>query len=234
MKFALTITDATEAEILSFLSRSSSLDKAMMTTALTVDRATVDHSATTADDDSGPANVNAPAVDSLGMPHDARIHSDNKGLNKDGSWRKRRGVNDVMVAAVETEMKMRALQPQPQFQPPQPYTPPAPQPQFQQPQFQPAPMPHQQPQQYTPPAQPMLQQPAAALDFNGFMQHLSGQMQKRDANGQPLITTDYLASIAQRLTAQFGRQFNSITDISTDPVAINCAVSFIAADGRWN
>ncbi len=248
MKFSLTISDATKEEIAAFLGGNpSGLAGLGIPGNTIVDQPPGMNNPGTqnvADDDSAPTNVNAPAVDSAGLPHDPRIHSDNKGLNKDGSWRKRRGVNDAMVAAVEAELKARVNitlpPPHPQFSPPSSQVP-MPQQQYQQPQYAP-PMPDQQmPQQfqqqpqYAPPSQPQFQQqPAATMDFNGFMMHLSGQMQKRDQTGQPLITTDYLASIAQRLSAQFQRQFNSITDIASDQNAINAAVAFISGDGRWN
>lgn len=276
MKFSLTITDMTREEISSlsaFLNGGASIqtadiaakmaaltgpsgngashDKAMMTTALQMPN----------DDDNAPANINAPAADTSGLPWDERIHSRNKGLNADGTWRKKRGVDGAMVAAVEAELKMRGgtqFQPQPmpnavQTMPPQ-FTAPSshvqmphhtgmheqqPQPQYQQ---QPQPMPNGQfmpppngmPPQGMPNGQYMQPPAPVQLDFTGFMQHLSGQMAKRDQNGQPLIHTDYLASVVQRLSAQFGRQFNSITDVSGDPNAINAAVALITADGRWN
>lgn len=47
----------------------------------------------------------ASAVDSAGLPWDERIHSSNKALNADGTWRKRRGVTDETVAAVEAELR---------------------------------------------------------------------------------------------------------------------------------
>jgi hypothetical protein len=72
------------------------------------------------------------------------------------------------------------------------------------------------------------------MDFNAFMTHLAGQMTKRDQAGAPLITTDYLAGVAQKLSQAFGRQFNSITDIAGDPNVIAHAVNVITLDGRWN
>lgn len=283
MKFSLTITDATKDEITAFLNGGSSIQTADVAaklaaithshavqhamnnpgnmiangqmTATTQPNGSVTLHTANGEDDNAPTNTNAPAVDAAGLPHDVRIHSDNKGLNKDGTWRKRRGAQDATVAAVEAELKMRAgiipgqyqQNAQPQFTPPsnvmpmpaQPqFTPPMPDQQYQQPQPQ-MQMPPQQFQQpiFNPPGQPQtvqFQQPPAAMDFNAFMMQLSGQMQKRDKDGTPVIHTDYLANVCQRLSAQFQRQFNSITDIASDPNAINAAVAFINADGRWN
>lgn len=47
-------------------------------------------------------------TDSNGLPWDKRIHAgkeDNKITNADGSWRRRRGVSDELVAQVEAELK---------------------------------------------------------------------------------------------------------------------------------
>lgn len=44
-------------------------------------------------------------VDSRGIPWDARIHSSNKETVGGGVWRKRRGVEDSVVATVEAELR---------------------------------------------------------------------------------------------------------------------------------
>lgn len=46
-----------------------------------------------------------PAVDSTGLPWDARIHSESKATVADGSWRKRRGVDPELVKQVEAELR---------------------------------------------------------------------------------------------------------------------------------
>lgn len=56
------------------------------------------------------ANPAAPATDDLaadadGLTWDSRIHSSSKEFNKDGTWRKRRGVNADLVAMVEAELR---------------------------------------------------------------------------------------------------------------------------------
>lgn len=43
-------------------------------------------------------------LDSKGMPWDERIHASTKTQNADGSWKKRRGVNDLTVKEVEAEL----------------------------------------------------------------------------------------------------------------------------------
>jgi hypothetical protein len=65
------------------------------------------------DDDEGPANAAPPAVDSAGLPWDARIHSDKKGTKEDGTWRLRRGVDKALVPVVEAELRARVGAPAP-------------------------------------------------------------------------------------------------------------------------
>jgi hypothetical protein len=54
--------------------------------------------------------VPPPAFDKTGLPWDARIHS--AGANRinesDGTWRKKRGVSDQMMATVEAELRARS------------------------------------------------------------------------------------------------------------------------------
>lgn len=45
------------------------------------------------------------AIDADGIKWDARIHSSSRELNKDGTWRKRRGVNTDLVTQVEAELR---------------------------------------------------------------------------------------------------------------------------------
>lgn len=55
-------------------------------------------------------------LDSTGLPWDERIHSSAKSTNNDGTWKKRRGVQESMVKTVETEL--RAANPAPPPPPP--------------------------------------------------------------------------------------------------------------------
>ena len=246
MKFALTITDATEAEIsriVSFLTGTSPS---------TLTHVSAGMPQTTADegDETGPINANAPAVDSAGLPWDERIHSSNKATTDKGAWRKRRGVQDATVTAVEAEL--RARQPAPQSATgiiPQPVMQPQPMPMpVQQPVMQPAPVmtmpapqPVMQPQPMPMPVQQPVMQPqpqaGMTMDFPTFMQALSGQMQKRDAAGMPLIDTDYLARVTSEISTGFGAPLGVITDIVSQPRAaemIVYAVQCMQRDGKWN
>lgn len=123
------------------------------------------------DDGDNEPNAAAPNFDSAGFPHDERIHAKSKAQVADGTWRKRRNVQDALVTQVEAELRSKGYgqaQPAPQPQPmpaPQPQY--APQPQVMQPQPMPAPQPQYAPQpmpqpvpqpQYAP--QPQVMQPA--------------------------------------------------------------------------
>lgn len=75
----------------------------------------------------------APAHDSRGFPWDERIHSGNKTLNQDGSWKKRKNVPDATVASMEHELHVagrtvggQGSTPQAPAMPSAPATPPVP------------------------------------------------------------------------------------------------------------
>lgn len=68
----------------------------------------------------GPSNP-APSgatVDKEGLPWDARIHASTKGMNADGTWRAKRGLNDAnYVAAVKNELRSLMGAPAPALPP---------------------------------------------------------------------------------------------------------------------
>lgn len=55
------------------------------------------------EEDEGPSSD--ATVDKNGLPWDARIHSSKKSLNKDGTWRYLKGLQDTTKLAVEAELK---------------------------------------------------------------------------------------------------------------------------------
>jgi len=59
----------------------------------------------TAEDDDGEQNNSAPTVDKNNLPWDERIHAGTKALNADGTWKKRRGVDDATIASVTAELQ---------------------------------------------------------------------------------------------------------------------------------
>ena len=66
---------------------------------------------------SGPQLVTSSAtasnLDKAGLPWDERIHSSSKALTADGLWRKKRGVDDALVAQVESQLKQLMALPTP-------------------------------------------------------------------------------------------------------------------------
>lgn len=206
----------------------------------------------TSEDDEGEGTAPAiplPAgtVDKAGLPWDERIHAATKAFNADGSWRKRRGVQDATVTAVEAELRAGAAPAMPMPAPaaiPLPVPPvaapiPAPAPvatafpaPVAAPAFSPPPMPALAP--VAPAPAPVAEPaPAAALDFPNFMMHLSGQMTKMDAAGAPLVHADYLAATCAEIATAFGVALKSITDIAGDPRMITYAMQILQRDGRW-
>lgn len=58
-----------------------------------------------ADPDADVPNPTPPTVDSEGLPHDLRIHSESKAVTDKGVWRKRRGVDAITIANVTAELR---------------------------------------------------------------------------------------------------------------------------------
>ena len=51
------------------------------------------------------ADITTAERDSSGLPYDARIHAETRGVNKDGTWKRRRNVSDDIVDAVTAELR---------------------------------------------------------------------------------------------------------------------------------
>lgn len=73
------------------------------------------------------------------------------------------------------------------------------------------------------------------LDFAQFMQHLSGQMVKRDGAGAPIVHAEYLGQITAEISTAFQlpAPLTAITDIASDPQKISYAIQLMQRDGRW-
>jgi len=197
------------------------------------------------EDEGGTSNA---AVDSEGVPWDARIHAENRSVTKKGAWKRRKNVLDEVYNEVTAQLKASAQQHAPQQQlhmPQQPMQPPPPammqpqQPVYQQqqpmqPMMQPAPQQqpmYQQPQQQpmmqpAPQQQPVYQQPQA-MDFGTFMATISQLSAAGRINGA------YLAAKAAQLQAASGRAINGITDLMNAPDLIPYAVQLFQADRKW-
>jgi len=64
-----------------------------------------------------PAAPGAMELDSKGLPWDGRIYASTKARNKDNSWRTKRGVDDALIAQVESELRRVMAIPSPQHAP---------------------------------------------------------------------------------------------------------------------
>jgi hypothetical protein len=53
------------------------------------------------EDDEGPADANAPAINELGVPWDARYHGKAKNINADKSWKRIKGLSDALKAEAD-------------------------------------------------------------------------------------------------------------------------------------
>lgn len=101
------------------------------------------------------------------------------------------------------------------------------------PAYSPPPMPAPEPAPQPIAAPQPAPAPSGTLDFQQFMQHLSGQMTKRDGAGAPLVHADYLAGITAEISTAFNQQLSAITDIATNPQMITYAMQCMQRDGRW-
>ena len=232
MKFTLTITDATADEISKFFAGGmvapgnikAAIGVNGPETVQPLNRSVpnnvtahyVEPLAPVSGEDDGPVNINAPAFDSSGLPWDERIHSANRGTNANGTWRKRRGVSDGLIAGVEVELRARVA--------------PAPHPVEMVMPVAPAPVHVMQPEQFQqqqPVAPTLHPAPAHVVDFMAFMTTLA----QKSSHG--VIDHPYIMSLTARTGAALGRQMNAITDINNDQNAINTAISIMQQDGKW-
>lgn len=110
ISFNVDMSEEGIAQAISYLTRLSLNSSAAV---LTVAAPAVTVAETPANANTAPAgadpeeefNQNAPAVDSAGTPWDGRIHSENKTLNKDKTWRNKRGVDPAIVSQVMDELR---------------------------------------------------------------------------------------------------------------------------------
>lgn len=184
----------------------------------------------------------APAAEPAGdyrdvnnMPWDDRIHSGARSLTQDGAWRRKKGVSDDIVAAVEAELKARMVQTAPAAMPVEQPAPPvqaAPAPIPPMPVEQPVPavpmapvapppafvppMPVEQPVPAVPAPVAMPAPPVAdPLSMLGIMQLLGPKLQSG------AVTIDNLAQCAALLGQRLQRSIASITDVDGDAIGLH-------------
>lgn len=169
-----------------------------------------------------PAPQAVSELDKRGVPHNPEVHAGNKATNNDGSWRKKRGVDDAIVQAAEAPYLNGSGAAQ--QMPPMPIVP-----QTMPPVAIPA-MPVQMPEPVpTPAPAPAAPAPTGALDFAGFMGHIGPKL------GQT-IDSEYLMTVISRVNAAFapfGKQIHAITDVGADQQILDYTVQIMQMDGRW-
>lgn len=197
------------------------------------------------EDDNAPVNTAAPAVDSSGLPWDARIHAGTKGITGKGLWKLLKGgPKGPELAAIEASL--RAAQPAP-VAAPAPVATPAP---VAAPMTPPPAMPAPVPVTPVapPPMPPVVEAapvaapepapvPTGVVDFAAFMGHMATQMAKQAPDGSPLVNPEYLSGLVGQINtawAAHGIALASITDIQTDQRLIDYAIQLMQRDGRWS
>lgn len=107
MKYQLIVSSDDPGDILRLLSTvSGSVVSAVMSTAPTP----IPNGGGDEGDEGGPVvPLNPGEVDSAGIPWDERIHTSTHAKNADGSWRRKRGVDDATFAALSAELKARGI-----------------------------------------------------------------------------------------------------------------------------
>lgn len=237
MKFTLMIEGSKDA-IVAVLN-SLPADTAVREVTQRPDEPTLPFATDDDDNDDGDGDDESPfdRYDSAGMPWDERIHSANKAVNKDGTWRQRRGVDAQTVEAVTAELRGAGA---PQMPATVQQAPQMPAPVQQAPQMPASvpnsittqtvpPMPPMQAPQTVPPMPPSGEPAPADLptDLTGFMMHISPLMSSGAVDG------DYLKTVVERINQGFGSDLKTITDINGDPQKIAYAVQLMQLDGRW-
>ncbi len=178
MKFDIIIKDVTEDEISHVISKLTSL-----TATASVQPAVIE----TEDEEGTVADTNTRDADNL--PWDARIHSSNKKIGKDGKWSKRRGRTDEEYNSVKIQLLGSSVTPAVTMQAPQ-FTPPA------------AP----------PVAQPQFTPPAAPPQFTqNTLQSIVQRIQAGIA--QQKFDTNKLVEMTQNISSQFQTPLTQIIDI---------------------
>lgn len=164
-------------------------------------------------------------LDSTGLPWDGRIHSSNKGKKADGTWNKRRGVQEPEIKSVEAELRASMSVQAPVVQTPVTQAPaqPVPPTEFQPvippmdnaaiiaayTSVQPALPPVVAPVVQAPVVAPVVQAPSlSGRDMQGVLVRI------QNACGQGKLNMDGINAIIGQVNTAFQLQLKAITDIS--------------------
>lgn len=181
--------------------------------------------------DTGPISDTSEAtteLDSSGIPWDKRIHSGNKKQKKDGTWNRRKNLQDMEFDAVVDELKEKTdVSVSATIPPVTPTVPDVP------PVAQVTPSVVPPVAQVTPSVVPSMPGPvtpvipqAASRDFQGLMQRISDLFAKK------LIDTDYIKTIVSRVNDGFQSNILTITDLANDLKMVEYAWQCLDADGK--
>lgn len=168
-------------------------------------------------------------VDSTGLPWDARIHASTKTKKKGGIWTSRRGVDSETIRTIEAELRNKTNplpnstptfnDPNQMFNP----TPSASMPPLNQ--TVSAPTPLQQPQN---PAMTQTQPAQEEVTFSMLMSKIAGLF------AQQRIKPEYVKSLVDRVSQQFGGNVNTIQDVAANSDMVVAAMQILNSDETNN
>ena len=169
-------------------------------------------------------------LDINGLPWDERIHSGNRKKNKDGSWQKRRGVDEEVVKEVASELMAETA-------PEMPVTSETPAMPVAEPTTTPAvnleewkqpvdPTPIVQPETpMMPVAQPAPVASTTPKDFNTLIARIQAAIQSGEG-------VQYLQKIVAEVNIGFSTNMSAITDIMGNQPMIEYAFTILEKDGK--
>lgn len=221
MKFSLIITDMTEEDVSSLMSKIQEQEVQVNTEAkLGPQQTVVDHTEAvqTIVETAEEQLETSDDFDAMGLPWDERIHSSNKKKTSKGVWTRRRGVQDVTFNEIVQELRDGGKHAVAVTSPPV----------VKEPIDVPQPTPGTvQPVNVTPPLPVAQPQPAPGRDFEGFL----NQVNSLFANAK--IDADYLPSVVERINGDFPDfQINTITDIANNNDLVDYAWQCLVVDGK--
>lgn len=215
MKFGILINDLTADEARTIINDLGGLK---------APNVTITNNLANAEDDSDIGTPATGAYDSAGLPWDERIHAGTKTQNKDGTWKKKKGVQPVEIETVEAELRFKVQNNVQTSSPAAPVALSAPV--VQNPTS--LAVPTAAPQMPSPvPATPIAAVPLAR-DYSGLMTQVSNLFRNN------LVDGNYPNTIVSRINAAFNSQVIALTDIGGNPHMVDYAWQCLDVDGKAN
>lgn len=182
---------------------------------------------------------NEAEFDSAGQPWDERIHAGTKGKNADGKWKKKKGVDEALVAQLESANKGATISDKiARAESVMGIAPPAATGNapvavgFAAPAVAPAAVTAPVPVAANVPSAPVAAPVAPPVpsaptrDFKGLMQRISTLFSTK------AIDPTYPNTIVQRINGGFGVQVATLTDVANDPRFVEYAWQCLEVDGK--